>query len=214
MTAKVDSKPYGVVYCIENTVNGKRYVGQTVQPIQKRWMSHQAHNECAALHGSIKKYGAQAFEIYILDEADSKSNLDTLEDFYIRLLNTVDRSIGYNLRGGGSFGTHSDDSKKKMSGKVLAAYARGDLLEKRRLQKTGSKLTDLQKQALREANIGKKASDETRKKLSAVRKALWASESGEKMRKASIEARRSNEFRARASEITKAHFAAKKAAQI
>ena len=34
------SKPFGVVYLITNTVNGKVYVGQTINGLSKRWKGH------------------------------------------------------------------------------------------------------------------------------------------------------------------------------
>jgi hypothetical protein len=34
------SKPFGVVYLITNTVNGKVYVGQTTVGVSKRWKGH------------------------------------------------------------------------------------------------------------------------------------------------------------------------------
>lgn len=201
--AESDSKPYGVVYCIENTVNGKRYVGQTVQPVSKRWASHQTHDCCSALFRAIRKHGAASFEIFVLDSADSKEHLDTLEDFYIRLLSTINRGIGYNLRGGGSFGKHTAESKAKMSEKVLAAYADGSLTEKRRIQMSGIKLTEHQKAALLKANIGKKASDETKAKLAETRKALWSTDVGERMRQSSIEGRKSEAYKAKTAENTR-----------
>ncbi|MBR0262166.1 MAG: GIY-YIG nuclease family protein [Selenomonadaceae bacterium] len=33
-------KPFGVVYLIINLINGKKYVGQTVQPLRKRFNKH------------------------------------------------------------------------------------------------------------------------------------------------------------------------------
>lgn len=194
--AESNSKPYGIVYCIENTINGKRYIGQTIQPMKRRFAAHGRRDCCSALYRAIGKYGAAAFQFFILDEAVSKDHLDALEDFYIRILGTTNRDIGYNLRGGGSFGKHTAESKLKMSEKVKAAYISGDLTEKRRVQKTGQKLTDLQKQALVMANIGKKASAEAKRKMSDARKTLWSeAKTRENMRQASIAARAADDYK-------------------
>ena len=45
----------GFIYLITNNVNGKQYVGQTIQTIQKRWNSH------------VGKYGKRQMEDKAID---------------------------------------------------------------------------------------------------------------------------------------------------
>lgn len=164
---------YGVIYCVTCKPNGKRYIGQTVQPLRKRWADHQRSSCCRALHRAIRLHGADAFTIKEVARASSKEELDALEVHYINVWQTTDRSKGYNLREGGSFGKHTDESRQAMSDRVRAAYASTDLKEKRRLQKLGSTLTEQQRDALRLANLGKKAADKTRSRLSDLRREIW-----------------------------------------
>ena len=54
------SKPFGVVYLITNTVNGKVYVGQTINGLSKRWKGHKndvRNGSQNPLHRAIRKYG-------------------------------------------------------------------------------------------------------------------------------------------------------------
>lgn len=53
---------YGIIYVVENTINGKKYVGQTVQPLKVRWQRHcrKEQSGCVALASAIAKYGADA----------------------------------------------------------------------------------------------------------------------------------------------------------
>ncbi len=195
--ADANSTPYGVVYCIEHKLSGKKYVGQTVQTLKARLRSHIKDGCCEMLHRAISKHGADAFSMFVLSEANSKDELDKFEDFYIKLFKTTDRNLGYNLRGGGSFGKHSESSKQKMSEKVRFAYANTDLVQKRIDQMTGRTPTEEQKLKLSLAIRGKKHKKETIEKLSAIRKRLWEDETArENMRVASIEARKSDSYKA------------------
>jgi group I intron endonuclease len=172
--ACTDFKPYGVVYCVEHKHSGMRYVGQTVQKLAVRWQQHQRQSYCVRLYRAIKKFGPEAFLIYELDAGTSKEHLDALEVFYINLLGTLNREIGYNLRGGGSFGKHSDESRKKMSEKVRHAYANTDLRDRRRQSGLGKRLSKCAKELLRQANIGKPMAESTKKILSPIRKQIWS----------------------------------------
>ncbi len=103
------------IYCITNSVNGKRYVGQTIQSIEARWRAHRSsHGRCRALENAIRKYGAEAFSIEGIAIAESQSELDRLEQLWIERLDTVSPK-GYNLRGGGGgVGRMHDETKAIM----------------------------------------------------------------------------------------------------
>lgn len=108
---------YGVIYLVINKVNNKIYVGQTVGSFQDRYkgdIAKNTHND--HLRRSIEKYGIDNF--YIVEEykvAYSQEELDYLEDWYITIYDTINPSMGYNKRGGGSNGRLSEESKQKMS---------------------------------------------------------------------------------------------------
>lgn len=108
------------IYCITNSVNGKQYVGQTVQEISNRWRQHvQCGGRCRALESAIKKYGSEAFSIAELCAASSQDELDQLEQLWIEKLVTI-APRGYNLSGGGGgIGKMHDDTKA-----ILRAHAR------------------------------------------------------------------------------------------
>ena len=117
MTIKDKRTVYGVIYLVINKINNKIYVGQTVGSFQDRYrgdVAKNTHNE--HLRRSIEKYGIDNF--YIVEEykvAYSKEELDYLEDWYITIYDTMNPSMGYNKKGGGSHGKWSEESKQKMS---------------------------------------------------------------------------------------------------
>ena len=91
------NKCYGIVYCLENTINNKRYIGVTTRTLQKRFDEH-----CKAdsyIGKAIRKYGAENFQKYMLDQADSHAELCDLEIYYIQKYDTYHQ--GYNLTLGG-----------------------------------------------------------------------------------------------------------------
>lgn len=108
------------IYCIENMINHKKYIGQSVD-INKRWKNHirklnnEYHNNIY-LQSAWNKYGSDNFNFYILEQCNSEV-LDEKEIFYINLFNTADRNSGYNLKSGGQNGgsKYSEESRKKMS---------------------------------------------------------------------------------------------------
>lgn len=110
---------YGIIYKITNKINGKIYIGQTINSIEYRFSQHsRSVNRNVKVHSvitkAIKKHGAENFSIEKIDEAFTKIELDEKEIRYINELNSIVPN-GYNLAYGGSKGIPSDESKLKMS---------------------------------------------------------------------------------------------------
>lgn len=90
------------IYKITNTINGKIYIGQTVQNIKNRWRQHindaYTESKCAHLHAAIRKYGEDNFNIEVV-ELCPQELLDEREIYWIKEFDTV--NTGYNLTSGG-----------------------------------------------------------------------------------------------------------------
>lgn len=109
------------IYCIENIVNGKNYIGQS-KNIKQRWRTHKSalnnnyHNNYI-LQKEWNEYGEDNFNFYILDECE-KHELDSKEIYYIKLFKTFaydEMSNGYNLSTGGEhFVEVNDFTKQKL----------------------------------------------------------------------------------------------------
>lgn len=105
---------YGVIYFVEHLQSGKRYIGQTVDP-ERRSKEHRQRNRLRAdpLYVDVLQYGIDAFSFSILEYAEDQPSLDRLEDYYIKLFNTLVPN-GYNRRGGGNKGKIIDGTREKI----------------------------------------------------------------------------------------------------
>lgn len=82
------------VYCIENKINGKLYIGKD----QKSNPEYYGSGTLIKL--TLKKYGIDSFEKKILEEVDDKILLCEKERYWIKKLNTLSPN-GYNIQSGG-----------------------------------------------------------------------------------------------------------------
>ena len=84
----------GCIYLYTNKINGKQYIGQTIQPIQVRHYNHLHQNNY--FDRVLKKYGESNFTLEILeDNIFDSEELDKKEQYYIEKYNTY--YDGYNL---------------------------------------------------------------------------------------------------------------------
>lgn len=107
----------GIIYLIINKENGHKYVGQTTQPLNKRWQQHiQEANRMSAkpLHRAFRKYGVGKFTMKVIDECD-ESLLNEKEQYWIEQYNTFESTEGYNATSGGNRPIFSQETRDKIS---------------------------------------------------------------------------------------------------
>lgn len=80
--------------------NGKKYIGQTSRPLEERAKNGEGYINSPAVYNAIKKYGWNNISIETFP-CDSKKEMNQLEQYYIKLYNTINNKYGYNLTYGG-----------------------------------------------------------------------------------------------------------------
>ena len=173
-----------VVYKITNKINGKVYIGQTIQTLGRRWKKHvrySENNSKTAIHNAIRKYGPENFTIEEIDGANSLSELNYLETHYIYKHESLAPN-GYNLKIGGSNSLYTDEAKAKMSkshtGKKLSKEHRNNISKSvikffKENPETANKVREIASKTLTKymsknphPKKGKKLSKESRERIS------------------------------------------------
>lgn len=100
----------GYIYCIENLINHKKYIGYTKNDIKYRWQQHlsKTHRkeDHSIIHLAIDKYGVENFDMYVVKTlySDNEEMLLTLlklsEKEHIKEYETISPN-GYNILTGG-----------------------------------------------------------------------------------------------------------------
>lgn len=95
------------IYCIENKVNNKKYIGKSVN-IYERWRHHKIElnhhrKKNQYFQRAWDKYGKENFKFYII-ELCSDDELNNREIYWINYYNTINRNYGYNMTKGGTGG--------------------------------------------------------------------------------------------------------------
>jgi group I intron endonuclease len=137
------------IYCIENMINGKKYVGQGIN-VEKR-MKH-PHSECKIIYDAIKKYGKENFKRYVLVYCED-FELERLEIRCIKIFRSHVSEWGYNVGWGGKsamtgrtgeknpfYGkTHSEKTKKLMSDMRLGKHRSEEIKKASSIARSGEK---------------------------------------------------------------------------
>jgi group I intron endonuclease len=173
----------GIIYKATNKENGKVYIGQTIELLEKRKKRHKRDAEARKgfyFGKAIRKYGFDKFDWITI------CNIEAIEDILFAYLNIAEQTwisefdsmnpeFGYNLTEGGlngkrsndtrkkislakkgvSWGKHTEESKKKMS-KAMRGKYKGKSLSEEHKKKISKKRSEENKKKISLAKIGKK----------------------------------------------------------
>lgn len=112
------------IYKITNKINGKSYIGQSVQ-IKERLKQHFRGQGNGYLSRALSKHGVENFDVSILIYCE-EDDLNYYERAFIKIYDTFG-SNGYNLTDGGhDQHRRSEETGKKISNALKAAWADED----------------------------------------------------------------------------------------
>lgn len=114
----------GVIYKIENLVNGKVYIGQTVQSPKRRESAHKRNlrkgiHDNDFLQKAWNKYGEENFKFSIVEKC-TESNIDNLEVKWINFYRN--KNVSYNLESGGKTNKKIHKSTKEKMSKITKSH--------------------------------------------------------------------------------------------
>ena len=207
----------GRIYIHRNKINGKCYVGQTIQDPKMRWMNGDGYNAQPKFHNAIIKYGWDNFEHLVL--SDIYDNQDELNAAEIATINKYDSfNNGYNgTLGGNSGGKISEEQKRKISETLKGniPWNKGKVTSEETLAKLrGRKRSEEAKRKMSEAKKGKVFSEEHKRKMSEYRKGKVKSEEHRRKISEALKGRKlSEETKRKISEAKKGKHSMPKSAE-
>jgi group I intron endonuclease len=174
------------VYQIVNRVNGKRYIGSSVD-LRSRWDAHRygligGYHENKHLQNAWNKYGGDQFEFKVIYYCLENETIENEQLFIDKL--SPEYNIANNVALPMLGRHHTEESKRKMSeaqkgnvgvwhGKNLSEEHKhkiSEALKGKNNPRYGEHLSEEHRQKLSEAKMGQYPSQETRRKLSKANK--------------------------------------------
>lgn len=172
------------IYCYENKINGKKYIGQS-KDIRKRIKTHEKNfkkdlfentkGENKLLWYSVKKYGRDNFNLTIIEYCDI-DELDEKEIGYIKTLSSHVSVGGYNIQYGGKSTNrglslsleHRNKIRESVSGDKNPFFGKthtAESIELISIANKGKILSETHIQAIISTHKGVPKSDEQKEKI-------------------------------------------------
>lgn len=134
------------IYGIVNKINGCTYVGQTRENFQRRYWHHRwkLQNNChdnQHLQNSWNKYGENNFEFTVLEIVYDDSSIDDLEIYYIDKYRQIGKCYNILPGGQGRSGIPLSDHAKK----IIGEKNRQNMLGKHHSEETKMKMSQIRK---------------------------------------------------------------------
>jgi len=185
------------IYGFINTLDGKWYVGQSVNvevrrlnhlTQLRRGLHHNVHFQAAFL-----KYGESSFEFHLLEEVP-EDLLDMREQTWISYHQSIQEAFGYNSDTGGNLRKHpseetkrrislalknrffSEEHRRKISEGLRGRFVSAETRARISAANLGKTVSAEVREAVSRTHKGKIVSPETRKRMSDARKGMVFSE--------------------------------------
>lgn len=119
MCVKQQGVYIGIIYCYTNINNGKKYVGQTINPRQ-RFHHHLSlcKDKNSIWHKVLRRYGLDNFHYHILSivitdtKGELQEKLNAKEAYYIDSMRSSVKEWGYNVAQGGLCHFNNESRKR------------------------------------------------------------------------------------------------------
>ena len=148
------------VYQHKNKINGKIYIGITMQEPEKRWGINGCNYKSSPhFYAAIQKYGWNNFEHNILYTDCTREEACLMEQILIKKYNSMDRNFGYNSTSGGENFIMNEETKQKIS-QSMKGNKNG----------LGHPCSEEKKKKISESQKGRQFTEEHKQKLSKAAK--------------------------------------------
>lgn len=155
-----------IIYKATNRINGKCYIGQTINSLKLRKRQHinnalNGNSDNNYLHNAIKKYGVDNFIWDIIhNDILTMDFLNQLEIFYIGYYDTYNNGYNLTFGGGGNLGYKPTQKTKDRIKKSLLGF-KHSVQARQNMSKAAKGMSD------------RKHSEKSKKKMSESKKGMY-----------------------------------------